>query len=76
MKPLQPESAERVKWEEAVYDAIETDYEVSRSDAQAIVEAESDALESAWREELSPEDAAILIMEGEQDTPSEGVQRG
>lgn len=52
----------RLKWEDEVYDAIERGWDVSRSDAQGIVEANSDVFESAWARSMKPRAAAQALM--------------
>jgi hypothetical protein len=52
----------RLKWEDEVYDAIERDWDVSRSDAQGIVEANSDVFENAWARSMKLKATAQAIM--------------
>lgn len=59
---VEPTTADRVAWEDAVYQAVETGWEVTRSDAQGLVDAQPAILESAWAKKSSPEDAARAIM--------------
>ena len=47
---------------QTVYDAIERGWDVSRSDAQGIVEANSDIFESAWARSMKPRAAAQALM--------------
>jgi hypothetical protein len=51
----------RINWEDAVYAAICESLDVSRSDAQAIAEAQCTTLESAWSEGATPAAAAIAV---------------
>lgn len=57
-----PPTPNRLEWEEAVYLSIETQLEVCRSDAQALVEAREHSLEDAWQTGLSPETTAHLLI--------------
>lgn len=56
-------TAARQAWEEAVYHAIETQLEVCRSDAQALVGPQTHILDGAWLAGLSPASTANLIIE-------------
>lgn len=63
---------DRLEWEEAVYFMIEEQYSVTRSDAQAIVDAQADRLESAWWDGLSPERAVAAVMGDEKPEQTAG----
>lgn len=58
---MQP-SDERLEWEEKVYLDIEEILEITRSDAQGIVGANSAVLESAWAQSLTARAAALAIV--------------
>lgn len=58
----EPAPADRLAWEEAVFQAVEMGWEVTRSDAQGLVEAQQATLESEWMKNSRPEDAARAIM--------------
>ena len=49
------------EWEGAVINAIESTLDVTRSDAQGIVEAQQEAMQKAFDDGLSADDAAALI---------------
>lgn len=65
--PVQPTAEgtaqpSRTEWEESVYEAIESGWELSRSDAQGVVEAKPGTLEAEWAKKSAPQDAALAIM--------------
>lgn len=56
----------QIQWEDRVFDAISEEGGVSRSDAQALVEAaqvkDPDVLQRGWRDRLSPITVALQIL--------------
>lgn len=59
-------SETRIEWENSVYDALCDLGEMTRSDAQAMVEAQEvqdrDVLASAWADGITAEQAARLLL--------------
>lgn len=53
---------DRLEWEEGVFQAIETGWEVTRSDAQGLVDVQQATLEAEWVKKSSPEETACVIM--------------
>lgn len=60
-----------IVWEDAVTNRIGCDFEVTRSDAQAIVEGQSDILAQAWKDGLSAEETAKKVAEGASPKPEQ-----
>ena len=49
------------EWEEQVTQAVEG-FDVTRSDAQAFVQAHDMALAALWRDDVTPESAAVTVF--------------
>jgi hypothetical protein len=64
------QSDKYIAWEDDVTNRIGHDFEVTRSDAQAIVEGQSNILAQAWKDGLSADETAKKVAEGA--TPKPG----
>lgn len=54
-------SMNRTEWEDQVTDLLSDELEITRSDAQAIMEANEDLADSQWADKATPESAAKAI---------------
>ena len=59
---LAPQSSDRTDWEDAVARVIEEREDISRSDAQGLMEGQHRALERAWSQKLTPERGAYRVI--------------
>lgn len=62
LKPITPQAPARVAWEELVLEAIEAEEGMTRSDAQAICDAQSNVLDSCFAQGESPLYCAGLVV--------------
>lgn len=68
LKPLQPQSPQRIEWEQAVCHHIEIEAECTTGDAQGIMEAQSSTVDSLYLLRTVPVIAAMRLLRDSQPT--------
>lgn len=76
LKPLLPNfNPAHLEWEDKVTISIEERFEVCRSDAQAIVEVQSETMEAGWRYRWDPDRTADAVMRAAEPKPAQAPSR-
>ena len=73
LRPLTAQLPAFVAWEDEVTDELGQALDVCRSDAQGIVEAQAETMDSAWLRQLDAKTAAALIIEAATPNIPEGA---
>lgn len=62
MKKLQPQTPQKIKWEQDLIHVLEIELDCTTSDAQAYMEANEDRVNDWYSEELSPKETFKLLL--------------